>query len=184
MTKTFELGEKVLVTGIMTKTHDYDKPKLLTLWHKQEVPPQQGVIVGTRTVYSGSRKLGGFPDENEDFTRGKSHKVWLVATDLRKKHITCDETQLDSLTNSDIEFEKISMTFKQNGKCEVCKKITTRQKTFEQTVNPFNLNAQGVPRSRREVMELLLEQAQSWVPNFTHANCEWILRQQRTPQQF
>ena len=43
---------------------------------------------------------------------------------------------------------------KENGKW--------RQKTFEQTVNPFNTNANGTVRTRQEVFERVRELAKEW----------------------
>jgi len=46
--------------------------------------------------------------------------------------------------------------------CPKCSKRVKRAKTFEQTLSPFNKNAQGVPKSRAEIWAEEREQAVAW----------------------
>lgn len=57
------------------------------------------------------------------------------------------------------------------GKCPACGKRVLRSRTFEQTVNPFNRNANGVPKTWEEVFADVRAQADAWQPNFAHEGC-------------
>jgi hypothetical protein len=58
-------------------------------------------------------------------------------------------------------FDKVTLTASKSGKCG-CGKQRTRQKQFWQTLNPFNRNAAGVPKSSAEIMTELKEEARLW----------------------
>lgn len=49
-----------------------------------------------------------------------------------------------------------------SGKCAKCGKRTKRQCTFEATINPFNKNADGVPKSYGEVLQDVKAQGAEW----------------------
>lgn len=57
------------------------------------------------------------------------------------------------------------------GKCPVCGRGTTRRRTFMQTVNPWNLNPEGTPKSALEVWCSVETEAKDWMPDFTHVKC-------------
>lgn len=57
------------------------------------------------------------------------------------------------------------------GTCPVCGKRTTRRRTFEHTINPFNRNADGQMKSYDEVRADVNAEADAWDPDFTHAKC-------------
>lgn len=59
-----------------------------------------------------------------------------------------------------------------DGRCPKCGGETTRQKRFEQTLNPFNKNAAGVVKTQEEIVIELLEEIDAWTPDFTHAKCK------------
>ena len=46
--------------------------------------------------------------------------------------------------------------------CPKCGKKIRRRMTFEQTLNPFNKNADGLPKSRREIIAELANRASEW----------------------
>lgn len=57
--------------------------------------------------------------------------------------------------------------------CPSCGKKTSRKKTVEHTINPFNKNANGVPKSRQEVVEDVKAVLETWKKEpVYHAKCE------------
>lgn len=71
-----------------------------------------------------------------------------------------------------INFQPVQTVRVLVGKCPVCGKNTTRRKTFEHTINPFNKNADGQPKTYDEVRAAVNAEANAWRPNFAHAKCE------------
>jgi hypothetical protein len=61
-----------------------------------------------------------------------------------------------------IRFERVPMTVSKTVKCASCGKRLRRQRTFEQTINPWNRNAQGLPRTYEEILAALREKAAGW----------------------
>ena len=61
-----------------------------------------------------------------------------------------------------VRFERIPLTFRKTVKCADCGKRLKRQRTFEQTLNPWNRNAEGQPKSRQEILASLREQGAEW----------------------
>jgi len=46
--------------------------------------------------------------------------------------------------------------------CPDCGKKLRRQTTFSQTLNPFNRNAEGQPKTRQEILAELRAEAAEW----------------------
>lgn len=67
-------------------------------------------------------------------------------------------------------FEPVMTRRSISGKCPNCGKRVTRSRTFEHTINPFNRNADGAPKTYSEVRADVVAEADAWVPDFTH--CE------------
>jgi hypothetical protein len=61
-----------------------------------------------------------------------------------------------------IRFERIPLTARKTARCSQCGKPVRRQRTFGQTVNPYNRNAAGQPKSRQEILAELRDEAQAW----------------------
>jgi hypothetical protein len=61
-------------------------------------------------------------------------------------------------------YEEVSRTVKRRVTCAICGKKFNRQRTFTNTVNPFNKNAAGVPKSWSEVEENVVHLAEQWQP--------------------
>lgn len=59
-------------------------------------------------------------------------------------------------------FEQVKYPASKKGQCSKCKKSRTRSKTFIHTVNPFNKNKAGVPKSYAEVREDVKKEAEKW----------------------
>lgn len=59
-------------------------------------------------------------------------------------------------------FNEVAVTASKNLPCPVCGKKVRRQKRIWKTVNPFNRNANGVPKTRDEVYADVLAEAEVW----------------------
>lgn len=60
------------------------------------------------------------------------------------------------------------------GKCPTCGKTVKRSRTFEKTVNPFNRDEDGVPKTWERVHADVLAEAAAWTPDielFEHQKC-------------
>lgn len=72
-----------------------------------------------------------------------------------------------------IRFQEIKQTAKRRIDCAGgCGKRLTRQRTFTQTVNPFNRNQDGHPKSIPEIREELRATAAKWEPTAYCAACD------------
>lgn len=59
-------------------------------------------------------------------------------------------------------YREFKVSARKSGKCPCCGKRIARQKTFYQTMNPFNLNAEGIPKSASEIFASLEDEAAEW----------------------
>ena len=70
-------------------------------------------------------------------------------------------------------FQKVPHQASKSVPCTVCGKKVRRQRTFFQTLNPFNKNADGQVKTVPEIVRELDEQAMSWQAEpETHPKCE------------
>ncbi|MCP3820124.1 hypothetical protein NLX86_19085 [Streptomyces sp. A3M-1-3] len=70
-------------------------------------------------------------------------------------------------------FERVPLTATKSVPCTGCGKKVRRQRTFEQTINPYNKNADGIPKSRIDILHELKTQADAWqAVAETHTKCE------------
>lgn len=69
-------------------------------------------------------------------------------------------------------FRLIRYPITKTGKCSRCGKTTRRSTTFEQTVNPYNLNAKGEQKTPVEIWAEMKIQAADWGPDFRHEACK------------
>lgn len=71
-----------------------------------------------------------------------------------------------------VTFDEVSYRATKSGVCS-CGKRASRSEKFWQTLNPFNKNATGSPKTRDEILNELKESAQAWrnAP-VRHARCE------------
>ena len=65
-------------------------------------------------------------------------------------------------------FQSVRRTAEKSGNCPSCGKRVVRRQTFEQTVNPFNRNADGTVKTAQEVDASVKAEAAAWVPDFRH----------------
>lgn len=70
-----------------------------------------------------------------------------------------------------VQFQVAATTAQRSGVCPVCGKRVVRSKRFEMTVNPYNRDESGTPKSWERVCEDVRGEAAAWVPDFTHAKC-------------
>lgn len=69
-------------------------------------------------------------------------------------------------------FEPVKLSVVRSFKaCTVCGRPGKRQRVFRQTINPFNKNADGLPKTYNEIWRELEAQAAEWNPS-VHAQCE------------
>lgn len=69
-------------------------------------------------------------------------------------------------------FEEIAHPVVKSVPCRTCGKPVRRSTTFSQTVNPFNKDADGNPKTAELIRAELREQAEKWHPaNDIHPKC-------------
>lgn len=71
------------------------------------------------------------------------------------------------------KFNEVKLYSVKNCKCSECGKRLRRQKKFYQTLNPWNVNANGECKTRQEIIDELKEKVVSWESESELcANCE------------
>jgi len=71
-----------------------------------------------------------------------------------------------------IVYESVKEHRAKSSKCPFCRKPVRRSMTFEHTINPFNKNEDGSIRTYSEVLQRVNEEADKWIPDFTHDKCK------------
>ena len=61
-----------------------------------------------------------------------------------------------------ITFERVALRFSKSGRCPKCGKSIRRSITMDETLNPWNKNAHGLPKSRAEIYESLRVKGDAW----------------------
>ena len=69
-------------------------------------------------------------------------------------------------------YEPVRTHRTRTGRCPVCGKTVRRQRTFQQTINPFNRNPDGTVKTYDEVLAAAHAQADKWEPDYTHERCK------------
>jgi hypothetical protein len=73
-----------------------------------------------------------------------------------------------------VTYDVVKAGTTRKGPCPACGKTTSRSRTFEETVNPLNLNEDGLPKSYPEVLKSVRDKSLAWDPDpdiFTHQKC-------------
>lgn len=70
-----------------------------------------------------------------------------------------------------VRYEPVKRSESKPFVCAVCGKRGRKSKTFRQTLNPFNTNAAGEPKSVSEIEAELLSAAEGWTPEPIHDKC-------------
>jgi hypothetical protein len=60
-----------------------------------------------------------------------------------------------------VKFQEVAVYATKASKCD-CGKRRSRKQKFWQTINPFNKNAAGQPKSRAEIRQELAAEAMAW----------------------
>lgn len=69
-------------------------------------------------------------------------------------------------------FEEVTHPVTKRVPCRVCRKPLSRSTILSQTINPFNLDIDGVQKTRQQIREELRELAETWHPtNDIHRAC-------------
>lgn len=73
-----------------------------------------------------------------------------------------------------IDFPRVKVLATRNMYCERgCGRKTTRQRTFECTINPFNTNPDGTVKTEIQVRAQAQEKADAWRPEpYTCKKCK------------
>lgn len=61
-------------------------------------------------------------------------------------------------------YDRVKATAKREVTCPGCHGKRTIQRTFYQTVNPFNKNEDGTIKTYRQVWRSVTDEAKAWVP--------------------
>lgn len=70
-------------------------------------------------------------------------------------------------------FQEITHQVTKSVPCTVCGKRVRRQRTFFQTINPFNKNAEGQVKTLPEIMRELVAEGTDWQAEpETHSKCQ------------
>lgn len=67
-----------------------------------------------------------------------------------------------SWTTHTVRFQEVEHRAQKNLPCPDCGKKVRRSTTFEQTINPWNKNAAGDPKTVTEIREELAADAAAW----------------------
>ena len=82
-------------------------------------------------------------------------------------------------------YEAVSHTVRRSGKCPTCGGNVVRQRTFTQTISPFNkIDDKSRPKTYAEVLESVKADAAAWTPApdvFEHESCRTAPHQEDTP---
>jgi len=66
-----------------------------------------------------------------------------------------------------ITFENVEIKGTKTFVCADCGKTRSRTEAFSQTINPFNINASGEPKSRSEITTEIIADRDAWKPGPT-----------------
>ena len=61
-----------------------------------------------------------------------------------------------------VSFDEVRVTGHRAGTCVVCQKKRLRTMHFWQTINPYNRNADGYPKSREEILAEVRRERDAW----------------------
>jgi hypothetical protein len=72
-----------------------------------------------------------------------------------------------------VNFEVVKYPIKKSGICPVCNKKASRTFTESQTLNPFNTDAAGNAKTRRQILDELIARSKVWKTEPTyHTDCQ------------
>jgi hypothetical protein len=59
-------------------------------------------------------------------------------------------------------FEQVRHTAIAKWRCSICNKRGRKQRTFDATINPWNVNEDGTQRTRSEIQNVLRAKGEAW----------------------
>lgn len=75
-------------------------------------------------------------------------------------------------------FEKVKWSRTVHVDCPGCGKRRKVQRTFHQTINPYNKNSDGFPKTYSEVLASVKDEAYKWTPSkdyeLYHERCRYL----------
>lgn len=70
-------------------------------------------------------------------------------------------------------YDRIEARGFKGGRCAVCGKNAERSRTFGQTLNPFNRDDTGAPKTAEQINREVIRQVRAWEAEpVVHARCE------------
>ncbi len=91
MTSRFELGDRVIISGQIVKTHSDG----YTRWVPMRMAAMPGVIVGARTLRNGRTEWIGYDGTRCFHPEGEPIRAWQVAYGLRIRPLYCLDHQVE-----------------------------------------------------------------------------------------
>lgn len=91
MNHRFELGDRVIISGQIVKTHANG----CTRWLPMRMASMPGVIVGARTLRNGRTEWIDSDGATYFHPEGEPIRAWQVAYDLRIRPIHCLDHQVE-----------------------------------------------------------------------------------------
>ena len=70
-----------------------------------------------------------------------------------------------------VTYEPVKRTIAKSFVCQVCTRKGRKQKTFRQTISPFNKNADGTVKTWHDIIIELDAKAEHWEPEPIHESC-------------
>lgn len=87
MSARFELGDRVIISGQIVKTH----ADWYTRWLPMRMAAMSGVIVGARTLRNGHTEVL----DDRFHPEGEPIRAWQVATSLHRNPVHCLDHQVE-----------------------------------------------------------------------------------------
>lgn len=91
MTARFKLGDRVIISGQIVKTH----ADRCTRWLPMRMAAMSGVIVGARTLRNGRTECIDGDMVRCFHPEGEPIRAWLVATGLHRNPVHCLDHQVE-----------------------------------------------------------------------------------------
>lgn len=98
MTARFELGDRVIISGQIVKTHADG----CTRWLPMRMAAMSGVIVGARTLRNGSTEWIDDDGARCFHPEGEPIRAWQVAYGLRIRPVHCLDHQVEHEVIADL----------------------------------------------------------------------------------
>lgn len=72
-----------------------------------------------------------------------------------------------------VRYQQVKRTVRKKAPCRGgCDRNLDRQRTFTQTISPFNRSPDGTPKTYAQVWESLGQECEAWEPQAVCKNCQ------------